>query len=185
MCSDLRVHVRGERGADRVPSKVGKAIFFLRPAVQGDSRGCVQVRGKRVLIMDEVDDTRTTLKYCVEEVRTCMTTLRYRYVCALRRSDTVSTRYMLACMHACMDTCKAYIHTYVRTYVRTYIHTYNHTYMHAYMRKYIHAYIHTCMHTYINTYMHTYMHKYKVRRTNAPSHIAVGEFSASPLECMP
>lgn len=28
---------------------------------------CVQVRGKRVLIMDEVDDTRTTLKYCVEE----------------------------------------------------------------------------------------------------------------------
>jgi hypothetical protein len=27
-----------------------------------------QVRGKRVLIMDEVDDTRTTLKYCVEEV---------------------------------------------------------------------------------------------------------------------
>lgn len=26
-----------------------------------------QVRGKRVLIMDEVDDTRTTLKYCVEE----------------------------------------------------------------------------------------------------------------------
>ena len=28
-----------------------------------------QVRGKRVLIMDEVDDTRTTLKYCVEEVR--------------------------------------------------------------------------------------------------------------------
>jgi hypothetical protein len=27
-----------------------------------------EVRGKRVLIMDEVDDTRTTLKYCVEEV---------------------------------------------------------------------------------------------------------------------
>jgi len=27
-----------------------------------------QVRGKRVLIMDEVDDTRTTLKYAVEEV---------------------------------------------------------------------------------------------------------------------
>ena len=26
------------------------------------------VRGKRVLIMDEVDDTRTTLKYCVDEV---------------------------------------------------------------------------------------------------------------------
>eukprot|EP00961_Rhodomonas_salina_P249318 3370037-Rhodomonas_salina.1 len=29
-----------------------------------------QVRGKRVLIMDEVDDTRTTLKFCVDEVIT-------------------------------------------------------------------------------------------------------------------
>ena len=27
------------------------------------------VRGKRVLIVDEVDDTRTTLKYCVEEIK--------------------------------------------------------------------------------------------------------------------
>jgi hypoxanthine phosphoribosyltransferase len=33
-----------------------------------EDEGLGALKGKRVLIMDEVDDTRTTLKYCVEEV---------------------------------------------------------------------------------------------------------------------
>eukprot|EP00329_Picozoa_sp_Boothbay-MS584-11_P002577 23525_5 len=35
---------------------------------EGGSAAADAVRGKRVLIMDEVDDTRTTLKFCVDEV---------------------------------------------------------------------------------------------------------------------
>ena len=34
-----------------------------------ETSGVGAVRGKRVLIVDEVDDTRTTLKFCVDEIR--------------------------------------------------------------------------------------------------------------------
>lgn len=33
-----------------------------------EDTGDLKIRGKRVLIVDEVDDTRTTLMYCVEEL---------------------------------------------------------------------------------------------------------------------
>lgn len=34
-----------------------------------DAIGCQKVRGKRLLVVDEVDDSRSTLKYCVDALR--------------------------------------------------------------------------------------------------------------------
>jgi hypothetical protein len=50
----------------RGPSTLLATAACSRPSRRGSR--CSRP-GKRVLIMDEVDDTRTTLKYCVEEVR--------------------------------------------------------------------------------------------------------------------
>ena len=64
VCGGVHVHVH-------VHVRVGVGVG-VRVGVGVGVGGCSgvgkQVRGKRVLIMDEVDDTRTTLKYAVEEV---------------------------------------------------------------------------------------------------------------------
>jgi hypoxanthine phosphoribosyltransferase len=36
-----------------------------------DEWSAKQLKGKRILLVDEVDDTRTTLHYCVKELQTC------------------------------------------------------------------------------------------------------------------
>mmetsp|Transcript_43592 Transcript_43592/g.70131 ORF Transcript_43592/g.70131 Transcript_43592/m.70131 type:complete len:242 (-) Transcript_43592:179-904(-) len=49
---------------DQMQSKVVKTQWFDETSEEGK-----KVRGKRVLIVDEVDDTRKTLKFCVDEVK--------------------------------------------------------------------------------------------------------------------
>lgn len=48
---------------NKARSKVEKRQWFDEKSGVGQ-----RVRGKRVLIVDEVDDSRTTLQYCVEEI---------------------------------------------------------------------------------------------------------------------
>eukprot|EP01080_Neovahlkampfia_damariscottae_P003300 gene3300-5741_t len=49
---------------DELNSEIKKSQWF-------DEKNLEKIKGKRILLVDEIDDTRTTLKYCVDELWKC------------------------------------------------------------------------------------------------------------------
>jgi hypoxanthine phosphoribosyltransferase len=104
--------------------------------------GATSVRGKRVLIVDEVDDTRTTLKFCVDEIRktnapaAIAVAVVHNKVCTFYDIcyDCSSPR-MSSCLisHASCETL-SHTHTHIHTYTHTHIHIYTHAHTHIQLK---------------------------------------------------